>query len=101
TTSRAQPPVMVPSLLLVTHRGEVVMKRSMVLCTLMLFTTLTLLSACSSRVVERETVKESPPVTVVRPPEVVMVQPQRSAVWVPGHWVQSGYGLEWRSGHWE
>ena len=77
------------------------MKRSMVLCTLLLFTTLGLLSACSSRVVERETVKESPPVTVVRPPDVVMVQPQRSAVWVPGHWVQGSYGLEWRSGHWE
>ncbi len=77
------------------------MKRSMVLCTLLLFVTLGLLSACSSRVVERETVKESPPVTVVRPPDVVMVQPQRSAVWVPGHWVQGSYGLEWRSGHWE
>ena len=77
------------------------MKRSMVLCTLLLFVTLGLLSACSSRVVERETVKESPPVTVVRPPDVVMVQPQRSAVWVPGHWIQGSYGLEWRSGHWE
>jgi len=77
------------------------MKRSMVLCTLLLFVTLGLLSACSSRVVERETVKESPPVTVVRPPDVVMVQPQRSAVWVPGYWVQGSYGLEWRSGHWE
>ena len=62
------------------------MKRGMVLCTLLLFATLGLLSACSSstRVVERETVKESPPVTVVRPPDVVMVQPQRSSVWVPG-----------------
>jgi len=77
------------------------MKRSIVLCTLLLFATLGLLSACSSRVVERETVKESPPVTVVRPPDVVMVQPQRSAIWVPGHWVQGSYGLEWRSGHWE
>ncbi len=79
------------------------MKRNVVLCTFMLFATLGLLSACSSttRVVERETQKETPPVTVVKPPDVVMVQPQRSAVWVPGHWVQGSYGLEWRPGHWE
>jgi len=77
------------------------MKQSMILCTLLLSATLGLFSACSTKVVERETLKETPSATVVRPPDVVMVQPQRSAVWVPGHWVQGSYGLEWRSGHWE
>ena len=76
------------------------MKRGMVLGTLLVFATLGLLSACShERVVERETLKEPPPVTVVRPPDVVTLQPQRPATWVPGHWIQSGYGWEWRAGH--
>ena len=26
---------------------------------------------------------------------------QRLTVWVPGQWVQSGYELVWRPGHWE
>jgi len=70
------------------------MKRTVVLSTLMVFTSLMLFSACShERVVEREMVKE--------PPAVVTVQPQRPATWVPGYWVQGGDTMVWRLGHWE
>lgn len=72
------------------------MKRTIVLCTFVVFTTLMLLSACShERVVEREMVKEPPAASVV------VLQSQRPATWVPGYWVQSGNTWVWRSGHWE
>jgi len=70
------------------------MKRTIVSFTLVVFTTLMLLSACSSRVVEREVIKEPTSSTVV-------LQSQRPAIWVPGHWIQSGNAWIWRSGHWE
>lgn len=73
------------------------MKRTIVSFTLVVFTTLMLLSACSSKqVVERETIKEVPSAS-----SVVVLQPQRPATWVPGYWVQSGSTWVWRSGHWE
>jgi len=73
------------------------MKRTVVLYTLVVFTTLMLLSACASKqVVERETIKEVPSAS-----SVVVLQPQRPATWVPGHWIQSGNTWIWRSGHWQ
>jgi len=74
------------------------MKRTMVLSTLVVFTSLTLFSACSHEpvVVERQTVREVPSKS-----DVVVVQPQRPSTWVPGHWVQSGDTMVWQSGHWE
>lgn len=74
------------------------MKRIGVFCTLMVFTSLMFLSACSHEpvVVERQTVKEVPTKS-----DVVVVQPQRPATWVPGHWIQSGDTMIWQQGHWE
>jgi hypothetical protein len=73
------------------------MKRIVVLCTLVVFTTLMLLSACThEQVVERQTIRERPPA-----PSVVVLQSQRPATWVPGYWIQSGNAWTWRSGHWE
>ncbi len=74
------------------------MKRIGVFGTLMVFTSLMFLSACSHEpvVVERQTIKEVP-----TKPDVVVVQPQRPATWVPGHWIQSGDTMVWQQGRWE
>jgi len=73
------------------------MKRTVVLGTLVVFTSLMLLSACShEQVVERQTIREVPSTS-----NVVVLQPQRPATWVPGYWIQSGDAWVWRSGHWE
>src|SRR6266852_5011073 len=97
------------------------MKRTAILCTLLGFATLGLVSACSHERIEKETKQTvapaptvvtpaptvvapaptvvAPAPTVVAPPPPVIVQQPRT--WVPGQWFQEGPDMVWRPGHWE
>lgn len=82
------------------------MKRTAILCTLLGFATITLVSACSHERIEKETKQTvapaptvvTPAPTVVAPPPVIVQQPR---TWVPGQWFQQGPDMVWRPGHWE
>jgi len=77
------------------------MKRTAILCTLLGFATLGLVSACSHERIEKETkqtVAPAPPVVVAPAPPVIVQQPR---TWVPGQWTQQGPDMVWRPGHWE
>ena len=75
------------------------MKRTAVLCTVLAFVTLGLVSACTHERIEKETAVVNPAPTVVSPPPAVIVQQPR--VWVPGQWIPQGPDMVWRPGHWE
>jgi len=76
------------------------MKRAAILCTLLGFATLALVSACSRERIEKETKQTvAPSPTVVAPAPPVIVQQPRT--WVPGQWLQQGPDMIWRPGHWE
>lgn len=90
------------------------MKRTAILCTLLGFATLALVSACSRERIEKETKQTvAPAPTVVTPaPTVVVPAPtvvapappvivQQPRTWVPGQWLQQGPDMIWRPGHWE
>ena len=83
------------------------MKHTAILCVLLGFATLGLVSACSHERIEKETkqtVAPAPTVVVPAPtivapaPPVVVQQPR---VWVPGQWIPQGPDMVWRPGHWE
>jgi hypothetical protein len=84
------------------------MKRTAILCTLLGFATLGLVSACSHERIEKETKQTvAPTPTVVAPALPVVVAPappvivQQPRTWVPGQWFQEGPDMVWRPGHWE